>query len=261
MSAPTIDSLESLTDAQVLEEWRAIERTRRELEAREVLLIAQVDQRGLAFDAGCKNVVDFARALLRIGARDAAGRVRLAASVGPRRTLTGDPVEAAHPLTAAALAVRRDLARGPRRPSSTRWIGSHRSWSRTPRSRSRRCCWTSRSEHDPETLVRLAHDLRNRLDQDGQYSDLERRHRRRELNLHRRADGSASVDGELTAEAAEYLHTLFDTLAKPQPGEHGDRDPRTPGQRRHDALLTGDEAAVPDRPAAHRPAAARPRCC
>ena len=70
-------------------------------------------------------------------------------------------------------------------------------------------------EHDPETLVRFAHDLRNRLDQDGQYSDLDRRHRRRELTLHRRADGSASVNGELTAEAAEYLHTLFDTLAKP----------------------------------------------
>ncbi len=104
MSAPPIDSLEWLTDAQVLEEWRAIERAGRELEAREVLLIAQVDRRGLAFEAGCKNLVDFARALLRIGARDAAGRVRLAAAVGSRRTLTGDPVEAAHPLTAAALA-------------------------------------------------------------------------------------------------------------------------------------------------------------
>jgi hypothetical protein len=82
-------------------------------------------------------------------------------------------------------------------------------------------------EHNPETLVRLAHDLSNRLDQDGQSRD-----------LHRRADGSASVDGELTAEAAEYVHTVFDTLAKAEPGERGERDARTPPQRRHDALLT-----------------------
>ncbi len=49
--------------------------------------------------------------------------------------------------------------------------------------------------------------------------------------------GQRSIAGELTCEAAEYLETLFDTLGKPHTGPDGERDPRTPGQRRHDALL------------------------
>ncbi len=64
-------------------------------------------------------------------------------------------------------------------------------------------------------------------------------HRRREVRLHRRPDGSGTIAGELTCESAEYLETLFDTLAKPHQGPDGERDPRTPGQRRHDALLGG----------------------
>ena len=31
----------------------------------------------------------------------------------------------------------------------------------------------------------------------------------------------------------------MDTLARPQPAEDGQRDPRTPGQRNHDALHDG----------------------
>ena len=69
--------------------------------------------------------------------------------------------------------------------------------------------------------------------------DIEAAHRRRQVSLHRRADGSGTIAGELTCEAAEYLETLFDTLATPHQGPNGERDPRTPGQRRHDALLGG----------------------
>ena len=54
---------------------------------------------------GAKNTVDLLRHALTIGARDAAGRVKLAAAVCERRSLTGVPVEPAHPQTAAALAV------------------------------------------------------------------------------------------------------------------------------------------------------------
>ena len=58
--------------------------------------------------------------------------------------------------------------------------------------------------------------------------------------MHRRADGSGALSGELTCEAAEYVETMLDTLAKPTPdAETGQRDLRTPGQRRHDALLEG----------------------
>ena len=93
-------------------------------------------------------------------------------------------------------------------------------------------------DHDPETLGRYAHGMKAKLDQDGAYRDLERAHRRREVTLHRRADGSGTLSGELTCEAAEYVDTMLDTLAKPTPdAETGQRDLRSAGQRRHDALL------------------------
>ncbi len=91
--------------------WRPLKQA---IEVEQLGLIAQVEAEGLAHDLGAKSTAVLLRQVLRIGARDAAGRVRLAAAVTPRRTLTGELVEAAHPQTAAALAERGDLdpARG-----------------------------------------------------------------------------------------------------------------------------------------------------
>src|SRR6201999_4543412 len=61
--------------------------------------------------------------------------------------------------------------------------------------------------------------------------------RQRDVALRRRPDGSGRIEAELTPEAAELVETCFDALAKPAPAADGTRDPRTPGQRRHDALL------------------------
>ena len=61
-------------------------------------------------------------------------------------------------------------------------------------------------------LARFANGLYARVDQDGAFRDIEAAHRRRTLTLHRRPDGSGTIAGELTCEAAEYLETLFDTL-------------------------------------------------
>ena len=90
---------------------------------------------------------------------------------------------------------------------------------------------------DPMLLGRVAERLRATLDQDGSYHDPERQERRRGLEFHRRADGTAHIEGELTAECAEHLETHLDALSKPTPAEDGARDSRTPTQRRHDALL------------------------
>ena len=50
-------------------------------------------------------------------------------------------------------------------------------------------------------------------------------------------DGSQSPYGRLTPEAGAVWNSILDSLAKPQPGEDGTPDPRSAGQRRHDALL------------------------
>jgi hypothetical protein len=55
--------------------------------------------------------------------------------------------------------------------------------------------------------------------------------------VRQRPDGSARISGQATAELTELLLLHFDALAAPRPAENGVRDPRTAGQRRHDALL------------------------
>ncbi len=93
-----------MTGTAVLDRLRELEASKQSIEVEQLSLIAQVEAEGLAFDLGAKNTAVLLRDALKIGARDAAGRVRLAAAVTPRRTLTGETVEAQHPQTAAALA-------------------------------------------------------------------------------------------------------------------------------------------------------------
>ena len=93
-----------MTGTAVLDRLREIRRQKQALDVEELALIAQVEAECLAYDLGAKNTAVLLRQVLNIGARDAAGRVRLAAAVMPRRTLIGEPVEPAHPQTAAALA-------------------------------------------------------------------------------------------------------------------------------------------------------------
>jgi hypothetical protein len=90
---------------------------------------------------------------------------------------------------------------------------------------------------DAMALARYARSLIDRLDQDGTYRELDYQHKRRELRLFDRPDGSCRIEGYCTAEAAEHLRVFFDAMAAPRPAADGARDPRSAGQRRHDALL------------------------
>jgi hypothetical protein len=74
------------------------------------------------------------------------------------------------------------------------------------------------------------------LDQDGKFVQERERHRNRDLRITRRTDGSAHLEGELTALCAEALLSTLQPLAGPAKAEDGVKDPRTPGQRLHDAL-------------------------
>src|SRR5262249_22678408 len=49
--------------------------------------------------------------------------------------------------------------------------------------------------------------------------------------------GRHRLRGILTDEAAAMLKAALDPLAAPHPAEDGQRDPRTPAQRTHDALV------------------------
>jgi hypothetical protein len=153
--------------------------------------------------------------------------VKLAAAVSQRRSLTGVPVEPAHPQTATALQSAAISTRAAATIVATvDKIDDLVADDAGPLFEANLIEFAR--DHDPETLAKYAHGMKAKLDQDGAYRELERAQRRRELTLHRRADGSGTLSGELTCEAAEYVHTLLDTLAKPHLEPDGTRDLRTP---------------------------------
>jgi hypothetical protein len=67
-------------------------------------LVAEVEARGIAAELGYSSTAVLLSERLRIGRREAAGRVRLAAELGPRRTLTGESLPARFPHVSAAVA-------------------------------------------------------------------------------------------------------------------------------------------------------------
>jgi hypothetical protein len=67
-------------------------------------LIAELDARGTAGELGYPSAAVLIAERLRIGRRDAAGRVRLSADVAPRQALSGQRLQPRFPQVAAALA-------------------------------------------------------------------------------------------------------------------------------------------------------------
>ena len=142
----------------------------------------------------------------------------------------------------------------------TPWTGCPPACSMTRIRRWRQVLLDFAREHDPDTLARHAHGMSATFDQDGTFRDLERAAQRREFTLHRRADGSGTVTGELTSECAELVATMLDTLAKPTPD--AETAPGICAPRRTGAT-TGcwPGCGCCSAPAAPQPAAAPPPWC
>jgi hypothetical protein len=93
------------------------------------------------------------------------------------------------------------------------------------------------AQFDPHTLATLGERIVAYYDPDGPVEQVQHREKQRGLTVQQRVDGSSKLTGELTAEATELLLLHLDALAKPKVGPDGVKDPRSAGQRRHDALL------------------------
>ncbi len=224
------------TDAETDEILRRLESMHRSDAVVDAALIQQAKVRSRYAAHSCKNTVAFLRHLLRLTPGEARRRVRAAERFGREIALTGQVLDPIYPATAAA------LERGEISAEHARVIAD--TVEKLPDEVA--AVEDRNVEHgllakavtrDPASLARYAEYVRYYLDQDGRYDELAYQERRRYFDFRRRADGTARVEGELTAEAAEFLETVLDALAKPAPAEDGTQDPRTPGQRRHDALL------------------------
>ncbi|KQX65702.1 hypothetical protein ASD06_08730 [Angustibacter sp. Root456] len=88
-------------------------------------------------------------------------------------------------------------------------------------------------------LAKCATAIRHHLDpsaDDRLARDEKAQHRQRCLILSTEASGMTFLQGLLTKEAGAALRTAIDAWSAPQPADDGTPDPRTAGQRRHDAL-------------------------
>jgi hypothetical protein len=224
------------SDDELLEFWRTLEIQQRRMAAVDVRMTAEVSNRGLAGLRAYASPAALARDVLHLAPGEAKARVNAAAVLGARQWPGGAVLPPQFPTTAAAVAEGAISAR--HAAVITRavdelpdemvddlgnWVEKHL------------------LEHarnlDPMQLARYARSLVDRLDQDGQYRELDYQQRRRELRIFDRPDGSCRIEGSCTAEAAEHLRVFFDACAKPVKGPDGSPDSRSAGQRRHDALL------------------------
>jgi hypothetical protein len=230
----TLDS-----DGELLGAYREVERLSRRLAAVEHAFIAQLDARSLPASTGAGSTAALLRGLLRLHPAEAKARVRAAEAAGPRRALTGEALEPVFAEVAAAQAtgvISREHARVIVRavdalPGVVQVEHSVQVESDLVR---------YAREFDPHSLAKIAQRIHDCLNPDGSLDDPEDRERKRDVTVRQRPDGSASLRGELTAECAERLLAAFDALAAPVAATAetgGVKDPRSAGQRRHDALL------------------------
>ncbi len=198
---------------------------------------------------------------LRLSATEARRRVRSAEQLGDRRSMTGEPLTPIRPHLAAAQRT------GEITPEQVAIIDQ------ALRGLDRRGFDPAEIEAGEELLAGFARDLGpqelataagkvvDAIDPDGEQPDDAEQQDRRFLHLRKRPDGSWRGEFRLTPQAGQKLHSLLDALAKPKAthtegsgegvddngegdggakvGKQGKRDvpdPRTRGQRLHDAL-------------------------
>ena len=199
-------------------------------------LVAELDARAVGHQMGTCSTTDLLRQVLRVSSGEAAGRVRAAADLGPRRTLTGDRLPPLFPAVATAQTA------GTLSPAHARVITT--TVDALPAAIDAvhgRAVETFLVEHathlDPVQLGHAATRLTDTLNPDGTHTDDTDRQRRRDLTLHTHHDGTGTLTGTLTPETTAVWQTILDTLSAPDPAADGTHDPRNSGQRRHDALL------------------------
>jgi hypothetical protein len=229
--------LSSTTDPDLLEAHREFERLRRRLDPAEYRLIAEENDRGLPDECVSASTGRFLRHLLKIDPGEANARARAAEAAGPRKALTGEALAAVFEHVAAAqvsgeisqrhaLVIERTIDQLPDAAQAEQGEQVERDLVKYA------------SGFDPKHLSVLARRMSDCLDPDGTLTEPADQQRRRDVSFREWADGSSEMTVKFTPEGTERVKTCFDTYAAPRPAdENGVRDPRTAGQRQHDALV------------------------
>ena len=245
--------IQALGPGQSLEVLGRLEVLRRRQPGVENALVAYLQSEATPKDLGAKSWRAVLAARLGISGGDAGRRLAEAAALGPRRTVTGAPLEQELPGTAAAVA-RGEI--GAEHISVIRDFMAHLPADVDVGTRAAAEAQLSglAGGLTPEGLRTLARQLMAYLDQDGTLDDEREHARKRGLSLGPQGvDGMSKITGWLTPELRATLDAVFVKLAAPGYCNPDDAAPcvdgmpsqeqiaadsRSAAQRNHDALQT-----------------------
>jgi hypothetical protein len=224
----------SLDDDRLLGWIGRVERLRRRAEALDHPVVAELDRRSLPERLLTGTAHRLLATLWRVNPAAAKARVSQARALSPRVTVSGAVLP---PLLPVAAAARRDGAIG---GEHVRVVLAtlHALPAALPVPQveaAERILTDAARSLDPATLSGVGRRLRDTLDPDGNYRDEADQQRRRGVSLHDTGDGMIRLHGDLDAETGALALTVLNALSAPQPTRDA-TDPRTPAQRRHDAL-------------------------
>ena len=257
LDALLAEPLEMLSTADQLAltyQWETLTRRQAALGLRLVAALAQAP----VAELGAPTPAAALSTLLRITKDEAAGRVRQARDLAPRRTLTGDVL--APVLPATAVAQQQGLIGGEHIKQIRKFFSKLPSFV-DPETRELAEAQLAEIAGgvNPEELRTAADRLAALLDQDGTLSDTDRA-RRRYLHLgQQQPDGMSELRARLTPEGRAVLEPVLAKLGAPgmcnpddeTPCVDGDPsieaargDQRSQGQRNHDALTAMGRALL-----------------
>jgi hypothetical protein len=228
-------SFSGLSDADLLAELRTRELVARRQAVADQELLAELDRRGVAARLSMPSTAAVLQAMLRVSPPEAKRRVQDAARFAHRLTATGEAQAPVRPLVAQAQAVgdmsieqARTIAKVLERIPITVTVEDVTD--------AEQALVQAADTLRPYQLGQLGERILAWLDPDGTLASDAEQQRRRRLTLAPRSDGTYAMSGELTAACGATLTALLSAHAAPQPATDGTPDPRSHGQRMHDAL-------------------------
>jgi hypothetical protein len=229
-------SFSPLSDDDVLEVLRLAERARRQLEALDHVLIAELEARNLPGRYVLRGSKQLLSGLLTLSPSESGTRVRHAHELGPRTGLTGERLPPLLPITAAA---RADGAITSRQAEVIIQSMAKLRSIQLPveeQSDAESFLVEQARRFDAATLAGIAKRLLDTLDPDGNLAEERSQRRRRFLSCVPNGNGMHRLTAELDTETAALAMAVLHALAAPKPPANGEHDERTAGQRMHDAF-------------------------
>jgi len=229
-------SFSGLADDELLDVLRLAERARRQLEALDHVLIAELEARNLPGRYVLRGSKQLLAGLLTLSPAESGARVRHAHALGPRTSLTGERLA---PLLPVAAAARAEGAITGRQAEVIISAMTRLRAAQLPveqQSDAEAFLVEQARRFDATTLAGIARRLLDTLDPDGRLAEERSQQRRRFLSCVPNGDGMHRLTADLDAETAALAMTVLHALAAPKPSASGDRDERSAGQRLHDAF-------------------------